>query len=172
MNFKEYNVPIYFWHRLHFLPSPKKSIFLRADCIVFHFLQANQIVECQSIKSVGVAEFSIFCLFPRDRRDLVIFDHTTWASLKSCAALAEMPVKDKSIVFSKKTHFDTRAKTFKDRNHPPKKCSAKPKLQPNLKWVFKIGKKVKSIITHCLEKLTEVSFSRGKRAKVYDFDFD
>ena len=44
----------------------------------FYFLQANQIVECQSIKSVGVAEFSIFLSISSRRRDLVssrFFDH-------------------------------------------------------------------------------------------------
>ena len=46
--------------------------------VPFYFLQANQIVECQSIKSVGVAEFSIFLSISSRRRDLVssrFFDH-------------------------------------------------------------------------------------------------
>lgn len=47
----------------------------------FYFLQANQIVECQSIKSVGVAEFSIFlCLFPRDEKTLSLRPRTSRAS--------------------------------------------------------------------------------------------
>ena len=54
---------------------------LHHSAAAFYFLQANQIVECQSIKSVGVAEFSIFlCLFPRDEKTLSLRPRTSRAS--------------------------------------------------------------------------------------------
>ena len=99
-----YCMVIYFWQ--DFISCHvKKSIFL-ADCICL-FLQANQIVECQSIKSVGVAEFSIFLSISSRREDLVsLFDHGLLEHLLVvCCFRWNTAVKDKSIVLEKDTFW-------------------------------------------------------------------
>ena len=125
---------IYFWQ--DFISCHvKKSIFL-ADCICL-FLQANQIVECQSIKSVGVAEFSIFLSISSRREDLVSLSSTTDFSsiFQSCAALGEILQSRINPLSWKKTHFDTLAFS-KNRNHSKVETYCLPKIAAHQKWVF------------------------------------